>query len=264
MPETQALLLAPGMFCWVELASGDPQSAKKFYGELFGWNFDDTDAGHGFTYTMIDAAGAGFGGMYPLMDMQREQGVPPHWLNYVMVEDCDESTERAQSLGGKLVMGPHDVMDKGRMSLLQDPTGAVFAIWETKEEGEAPTPMGPPNTPCWFELVTPDRDEACAFYAALLGWELEDFEGGNMEYKLFKIGETSVAGAMAPTPEMGEIPAHWMMYVHAPDVDAVVAKAQANGGQCVAGPMDIPQVGRMAVISDPSGAIFSAISFLDA
>ena len=128
MPETQALLLAPGMFCWVELASGDPSQAKQFYGELFGWNFDDTDAGNGFTYTMIDAAGAGFAGMYPLMDMQKEQGVPPHWLNYVMVDDCDATFAQANELGAQAFVPPTDIENVGRFAVIADPQGAVFAF----------------------------------------------------------------------------------------------------------------------------------------
>ena len=80
-----------------------------------------------------------------------------------------------------------------------------------------------------------------------------------MEYTLFRNGESSVAGAMQRTREMGEVPSHWMIYLAVEDVDACASKAAGLGGQVVHPPTDIPNVGRWALIADPAGALFAVM-----
>jgi predicted enzyme related to lactoylglutathione lyase len=253
MPETK--VLAPGFFCWCELGARDSAGAKRFYAGLFGWETHETPAGDAGTYGMIQLHGRAVGGLYQLTpDMA---GVPPSWLPYVKVRSADASSRKAAELGGQIVMGPIDVMTAGRMSVLQDPTGGTFAIWEAREHGGAEA-MGEVNSPCWFELVSTDKPEAGAFYAALFDWKLESFLGA-MDYTMFKVGEQSVGGLMQRPMEMGDMPSHWMIYFSVADCDASVARVKQLGGSLCAGPMDIPSVGRFAVVADPDGAAFAVI-----
>ena len=123
---------APGSFSWVDLATNDEEGAKAFYAGLFGWNATDMPAGEGMTYTMLDKGGKNAAGLFKMGDEMKEQGIPPHWANYVAVASADESQKKAEELGGKAVMPAFDVMDAGRMAVLQDPQGAHISIWEAK------------------------------------------------------------------------------------------------------------------------------------
>ncbi len=253
MPETK--VAAPGFFCWCELGARNAAGAKKFYGQVFGWQTHDTPAGDAGTYGMIQLDGRAVGGLY---EMTKDMvAFPPHWLAYVRVTSADSTSRKVAELGGKVVMGPMDVMTAGRMSVCQDPTGGTFAIWEPREHQGA-SAMGEVNSPCWFELVSTDKPEAGAFYAALFDWKLETWMGPT-DYMVFKNGEQSVGGLMQRTPEMGDAPSQWTVYFSVADCDASVARVKELGGSLCAGPMDIPQVGRFAIVADPEGATFAVI-----
>ena len=119
--------------------------------------------------------------------------------------------------------------------------------------------MANPNgTPIWFELTTPDQDKAQAFYKAVAGWSIAP--STMAEHGGYRIANASdgegVAGLMTPPPGMGGIPG-WMPYFASDDVDAMTAKVQELGGSLFFGPMDIPQVGRFAVVGDPQGVAFT-------
>src|SRR4051794_35214100 len=93
---------APGTFSWVELSTPDVGAAKSFYAELFGWSYEDNPVPGGGTYTMCAVGSDRVGAMMEMRSEQQEQGVPPHWLNYVTVESADAATERAKGLGANV------------------------------------------------------------------------------------------------------------------------------------------------------------------
>lgn len=121
----------PGTFCWVELGTSDGAAAKKFYTTLFGWTVNEYPMGEGGTYTMLLKDGKEAGALYPLGPEQK--GVPPHWGSYVAVESADDAAARARKLGATVILEPFDVMQHGRMAVVQDPTGAVFSLWQPNE-----------------------------------------------------------------------------------------------------------------------------------
>ncbi|CAN5814840.1 VOC family protein [soil metagenome] len=249
---------APGTFCWVELATTDDEAAKKFYTELFGWTFTDNPIGPGMVYTMLQLAGKDVGALFKMPEEMTSQGIPPNWLSYVSVKSADETADKAKSLGGTLMKEPFDVMDVGRMSIIQDPTGAAFAIWQAGTHPGAGI-YNVPNSFCWNELATSDTAKAGEFYTGLFGWGKNVKEMGPMTYTSFMNGERPAGGMYKPTPEMGDIPPNWLPYFAVDDADAKVAKAKELGATITVPPMDIPDVGRFAVIQDPQGAFFGII-----
>lgn len=251
---------APGTFCWIELGTSDGEAAKSFYGELFGWSFVDNPMGPGMVYTMLKLDGKDVGGLYKMPEEMASQGVPPHWLSYVFVTSADETSDKAKSLGGTLMKEPFDVMDVGRMSVIQDPTGAVFAIWQAGTHAGAGI-KDVPNSFCWNELATKDSAKAGEFYTGLFGWGKNVQQMGPMAYTSFMNGERPAGGMYEPTPEMGDVPPNWLAYFAVDDTDAKVTKAQELGAAILAPAMDIPDVGRIAVIQDPQGAAFGIIKF---
>jgi predicted enzyme related to lactoylglutathione lyase len=241
----------PGTFCWLELATTDSAGAKKFYTELFGWAAIDVPAGPGMIYTMLQLSGQNIGALYQMGD--REKGLPPHWASYVSVANADESAEKARSLGGAVVMAPFDVMDIGRMSLIADPTGATFSLWQAGKSIGA-TVVNQPGAPTWNELSTTDTKAAGDFYTKLFGWTSEEMNMGPAgQYTIFKNGDRGAGGMYKITPEMGGMPPMWWGYFAVEDCDSTAARVTELGGVVMEKPKDIPGVGRFAIIQDPQG-----------
>jgi predicted enzyme related to lactoylglutathione lyase len=245
---------APGTPNWVDCQTSDQSAAKQFYGQLFGWTFEDlpVDEANGVYYSMATIGGLEVAAIAPLGDMAA-QGVPPHWNSYVSTNDVDATTALVAPAGGTTMMPPMDVMDAGRMSVVADPTGAVINIWQPKNNIGAQL-VNDAGAFSWTELLTPDPARAAEFYNKVFGWTGNPVEG--MEYTEFKLDGNSIAGAMKPP--MPGMPAMWTVYFTTDDTDATVAKAQSLGASIMAPPTDIPP-GRFAVIADPQGAMFNVI-----
>src|SRR5262245_29910846 len=143
----------PGAFCWVELGTSVGEDGKTFYTQLFGWDFEDHPMGPGMVYTLLRLGGKDVGGLYELMPDMKAQGVPPNWTSYVAVDNADETTEKAKAAGGTIIKEPFDVATLGRMALIQDPAGAVFALWQPKDNKGAGV-VNVPGSLCWNELMT--------------------------------------------------------------------------------------------------------------
>jgi hypothetical protein len=114
-------------FVHIELNSTDVTRAKAFYGKLFGWKLKDVPMPD-FTYTTIDVGKGTGGGMMP----QLMPDTPSFWLPYVVVDDIDAATKKAKQLGAKVMKDVTSVMEMGWLSIITDPTGAIFGLWEAK------------------------------------------------------------------------------------------------------------------------------------
>jgi uncharacterized protein len=252
----------PGTFCWVELASTDAPAAKRFYTQLFGWSFTDNPAGPGMVYTMLTLDGKDIAALYQQREEERDQGVPPHWGSYVSVASADKTAKKATSLGGTVIAEPFDVMEVGRMAVIKDPTGAVFSLWQPKAHYGAKL-VNEPGAFTWNELLTTDVERAKAFYTGLFGWGAETKQMGPISYTILSNGGRPNGGLMKIAEEWGPVPANWLVYFAVEDCDRAVEKAKGLKAKVTAPPMDIPEVGRFAVLQDPQGATFAVIKLLN-
>ena len=243
----------PGTFCWTDLATTDQAGAKAFYGGLLGWEADDRPVGEGVYYSMMRREGKDVAAIAPQPSQQREAGVPPMWQSYISVQDADATAERAEELGGKVHAPPFDVMDVGRMAVIQDPQGAFFMVWQPKEHFGAAL-VNAPGALVWNELSSPDLEASSAFYSDLFGWSVAPFEGSPEPYLSIKNGEAN-NGGIRPLPSPGP-PPNWLVYFGVEDLDSALAKVEELGGTKHAGPIDI-QIAKIAVVGDPQGAIFA-------
>ncbi len=142
---------SPGSFCWIELSTSNQNAAKTFYARLFGWEIFDQPVGPGEFYTLFKLENRDAAAAYTMGSDERSHGVPPHWNLYIAVENADAIVNRAGELGGKVLAGAFDVMEYGRMAVIQDPTGATFCIWQPKKtQGTGIT--GVDGTLCWADL----------------------------------------------------------------------------------------------------------------
>jgi len=258
MPEITAH--KPGAFCWAEVGTVNTKKTKAFYSELFGWKYEDKPAGEFGVYTMCQVQGKDLAGLYEMPPDLIKMGVPPHWMSYVAVLSADAACEKIKKHGGTIQQGPFDVMDVGRMAICKDPTGAVFSIWQSKAHKGAGV-MGENGTPCWFELATKGVEKAEKFYKEVFGWNVKLGEGGGMVYREITNSGTPMpmGGMMELTPQHGPVPPHWMIYFTVDDCDGDAQRATRLGGKTIVPPMDIPTVGRFAVLADPAGATFAII-----
>jgi uncharacterized protein len=230
-----------GQLIWHELQTTDVERAKSFYTELLGWELETWKPGE-MDYPMIKAKDQQHGGF------TKADG-RPHWLGHVAVEDVDAAVAAARSAGGSVRGEPGGHPEVGRWATIVDSNGAEISAFTPAYEGPAPTGVF-----LWEELSTPDVDAAKSFYGAVFGWTTEDMDmGGGTVYTLFnKADGANAAGAM----QNPDAPAAWYPYLAVDDVDAGFAKAQKLGAKTFVEPTDVPTVGRIAVLGDPTGATF--------
>ncbi len=125
-----SLVGEPGAVCWADLSTPDQATAAAFYRDLFGYTLPPGEGG----YLHIRNGEAFIGGM--LAAAQRDPNAPPHWLVYIQVEDSAVSTAKAKELGASIFAGPVEIPNAGTLTVLADPQGAVFALFQPARSGE--------------------------------------------------------------------------------------------------------------------------------
>jgi uncharacterized protein len=278
----------PGVPCWVDTGQPDPEAAVDFYGGLFGWEFADrmpADAPERYFVAQLRGREVAAVGSQP-------DGMPPKpvWNTYICVDSADEATARVKAAGGKALMEPFDVGDAGRMAVLTDPEGAGFCLWQARQTKGAQL-VNEPGTWNFSELNTRDREGAQAFYGAVFGWEADTVDLGEVNFTMFRLPgygdyleqrdpdlrrrmaadgapegfEDAVAWLVPMTSDQfpEDAPPHWSITFAVDDADAIADRAAELGGKVLVPPFDAPFV-RMAVLSDPQGAVFTASKYMPA
>lgn len=243
----------PGTFCWTDLATTDSKAATKFYTSLFGWQVEERAMGNGETYTMFLVESKEVCGLYSMLKEQREAGVPSNWLAYVSVENAAETVRKVQTAGGHAHTMAFDVKDLGRMAVVQDPTGAVFGVWQPKIRIGAGI-QEVPGSVCWRELMTQNQDVAGKFYSTVFGWSITASEL-HSHYTLFMKGEDGIGGMLT----IPGVPNCWITYWIVKDCEDFAQKTAKLGGRIMKEPTKIPNIGTFAILSDPQGAVFAVM-----
>ncbi|MFF3002303.1 VOC family protein [Kitasatospora sp. NPDC057940] len=127
-------VMEPNALCWTELYTTDAAAAQDFYRSVFAWTYQDMAMGGGLTYSVASAPGAGsgddtaHGGILQLQQMHLDAGSASEWHPYFGVTDCDASYHAAVQLGATPLIAPMDAAGIGRLAMVVDPAGAVFAV----------------------------------------------------------------------------------------------------------------------------------------
>jgi len=245
---------APGTFSWAELSTSDAEDAKAFYTGLFGWDVEDTPVGPDMNYTMARVDGKDVAAMY--QQGEREQGVPPNWHSYVTVESADDAAARAKDLGATLLSEAFDVMDVGRMAIIQDPTGAIFFVWEPRKMIGASV-VNVPGALTWNDLSTTDPEAAQRFYSDLFGWGFQKMSP-DLDYWVIQNGDRANGGVRRQEEQevADGTPPNWMPYFAVESLEDTLARIEELGGGIIVPPRPLP-AGRIAVARDPQGAVFA-------
>lgn len=252
---------AQGAPCWVSLLTDDLEAAQDFYGRLLGWRYRPGSQKLG-PYTVALADGHPVAGFSPASP---PSGViarfPVAWTAYFAADSADAVAQRVRERGGTVAVGPVG-FGSGRVAWAADPMGATFGIWEGEvgshwRAGDANT------TPAWLELLTRDAFAAALFYGEVFAWDRGDPGRYEVRFEhdrvILRIDGRTVAALSSGSVESAPDPrvrAYWHVHFCVPDVDAAAARAADLGGALITHPRDSPS-GRMAVVRDPQGALFS-------
>ena len=214
----------------------------------------------GQLYTTFRLGGRDVGAAYTMRDAERTSGAAPYWLIYVAVDDADAIANRVPALGGTVLMPVVDVEGFGRMAVLQDPTGAAFAIWQAGTHGGTGFTTRHDHTICWADLSTPDQDRAANFYTELFGWQM--VAGSDLtpaspgDYFHVACGRQLIGGIAPATQHDPKASSHWLIYIAVPDCREMEERIVALGGRVLTSTFPIGADGFAAVVTDPQGAAF--------
>ena len=245
-----------GKVVWRDLLTNTPQASRRFYGELFGWEFEEprlfVGVGSGDSYMLIRHNGRLIGGMVDTNALGKKENIS-QWITTISVADLDAAVERAAGAGGKVVNAPVSIGDRGRMAVVEDSTGALFAMIQTKD-GDPADSEPAHNGWLWDELWTSDVDSATGFYRTVIGFEYTDHEIENVDrdYRVLTYADKPRAGVLR-NPFENERPV-WVNYIRVGDPAAVTAKVERLGGRVLVEAQARPVGGEVAFIAGPSGA----------
>lgn len=240
-----------GKVIWNDLVTEDIAAARRFYGELFGWSFQETGL-RDRTYILTRSGGVLVAGIFEL-PRHSDRGVYSRWLPYVSVTDVDASVARAAAAGGRVIVAARNV-GLGRVAVITDTEGAVigFARSRIGDPDDATTAPGPSRV-VWTELLANDPDTAIRFYANVIGYVPHTVQrhGGSYTF-LTHNGINRVGIFRNPSDEAVPV---WLTSFGVDDLAGAVARVSALGGKVILPPSSQFRDGTMALVEDPTGAL---------
>ncbi|MFC9614225.1 VOC family protein [Streptomyces sp. NPDC056938] len=240
---------------WADAMFPDLEAAKRFYGELLGWTFEEGREEFG-NYTQAKSDGKRVGALSP--QMPGMEGTPPSWNLYLATPDVKATAARVKESGGTLLMEPMEVGDFGSMVSVQDPAGVFFSLWQpgTHDGFEK---VGEPGSYAWAEVTTRDTGKTDGFFEAAFPYEVRKMADENVDFNIWQLDGQPQLGRFKMTEDFPpQVPSYVNVYFAVDDCDAAVATVTRLGGKLHYGPMDTP-FGRFAAVTDPQGAAFSVI-----
>lgn len=239
-----------GKFVWFDLLTEKVPEAKKFYGELFGWEFMGEESEKA-AYTLIKFQGKPIGGI--IYSNLKQEVNESQWLSYLSVPDVDRATEFLKSKGGTVYRQPWDLANRGRVAVVSDPQGALFILFKASSGDPADTSPEIGEW-LWSELLTSDPEAAVSFYKELVDYQHEQMESAreNIYYHVLS-KDTQPRVGIVKNPFEG-VKSNWLPYVRVEDPGPLVSKVEKLGGKVIFAPDEKIRKGSVALIADPSGA----------
>jgi predicted enzyme related to lactoylglutathione lyase len=247
----------PGTPCWVDLMVPDQQAGLDFYRDLFGWQGEIGPEEYG-GYSVCTQKGKPVAGLMKTMSMGDQPPPPPVWTTYFSSADADVTEAAVKANGGTVIVPTADVAKLGRMLIAADPHGAVFGVWQPLEFKGAEI-VNEHGSLVWNQLHSPDPAAAGTFYSAVLGVtagpmpEMPEFTG-------FQVKGRTIGGVQGMENLPEGTPPHWLVNFAVDDTDSIVDAVVRAGGSVIAPAFDMDKVGRLAVLQDPQGAVFSVVA----
>jgi predicted enzyme related to lactoylglutathione lyase len=251
----------PGRWVWGDLVTSDVAAAADFYGKVFGWTFetyggeDDRD-----TYTLALADGLPIGGL--VFDQRARKGDVPseRWIGLVSVTDVRAAADAVTQGGGKVVVAPTMLGERGEAAVFQDPEGTLFGVVRSKS-GDPADYVGDLNEWVWLDLWTANVDQAARFYSAVAGYQVVPLEQAGLRSGAHLASGGYVRAGIMQKHD-ARVSAVWLPYLRVADANAAADKARAAGGKVVREPVNLGRV-IVAIIADPTGAPVGVAQLVD-
>jgi predicted enzyme related to lactoylglutathione lyase len=261
-PDLPAITDAPtgchndGRIVWHDLLTTTPAESRRFYNELFGWEFEKPASfigvGNSDSYMLIRQNGRVIGGMLDANILERDNNVS-QWVTVMSTGDINAAIADVVAGGGEVLTPPTDVGSRGTLAVIASPDKAILALLQTRagdpEESEPEI-----NGWLWNELWTNDVPGATAFFAQVAGLEYEDHTVADTDrnYRVLKSGDVPRA-AVLDNPFEGELPV-WVNYLRVADPAAIAARVESLGGRILVEAQPRSIGGTVAFVAGPSGA----------
>ncbi|MCT9083033.1 VOC family protein [Streptomyces fulvoviolaceus] len=238
MAENRASTYAEGVPCWVDAQLPDVEAGKRFYGELFGWTFEEAHSGSVWAVKRDEPVAA--------LARKADGRMPTVWTVYFATPDIEGLADRVWAAGGQVVTAPMPVGALGTAALVTDPDGAVFGLWEPGTHAGFGM-RHEPGSFAWAELYARDTETVNTFY------------GGLFHDALFGPDAHPDFGR-APVSDVfpAEMPPHFLVHFGVEDCEAVLGAVNRLGGRVQAPPFET-SYGKVAVVTDNQGASFAVL-----
>jgi predicted enzyme related to lactoylglutathione lyase len=244
--------MQPGAIVWRDLATEDVAASRRFYGQLLGWQFEDSER-MGRPYVLATLGGDYVAGMVQITD--QTPGRPEsQWLSFMSVADVDRAVGQVEQAGGSVLVAPVTLERTGRVAVVADPQRAPVGLVRLAA-GDPPSPDVPlAGRFFWSEYLASDAGRALEFYRGLAGYTDEvTEERGGMRYHVLRTGRPR-AGLFAIPSTVTDVKPNWLPYIMVADPAGMAARAEQLGGRVLLRPNPDARAGTLAIVADPTGA----------
>jgi predicted enzyme related to lactoylglutathione lyase len=251
----------PGRWVWGDLVTSDVAAAADFYGKVFGWTFetyggeDDRD-----TYTLALADGLPIGGLVFDQRAVKDDAPSARWIGLISVTDVRAAADAVTRGGGKVVVTPTMLGERGETAVFQDPEGTLFGVVRSKS-GDPADYVGDLNEWVWIDLWTGDVDQAAKFYSAVADYTVLPLEQEGLRSGAHLVSGNYVRAGIMQKHDP-RVSAVWLPYLRVADAKAATDQARAAGGTVVREPVNLGRV-IVAIIADPTGAPVGVAQLVD-
>lgn len=236
-----------GAVVWHDLASPEPEKSKKFYSEVFGWNFEKIGSSKQ-PYWVIKDGGKNIGGIIAKPNPEPNSG---EWISSISVSSVDEAVSSVVGSGGKQLGKTLTLEGRGDVALMEDDQGAIFGLIHSSTGDPKQTDVEE-NRWLWHELWSNDPSVAESFYSGALGYDFKSEEVMGMDYWTMVL-DGNVRNGMIRNP-IENIRSVWVPYIKVKDADMASKKAEAAGARILMAPNQEVRKGSVSIILDPTGA----------
>lgn len=247
-----------GKFVWYDLLTDKVSEVERFYGDLFGWEFEG-GYGESGDFTLITLNGVPIGGI-AFVDTLPGGVSRARWVPSLSVPDVDAAVKASLAAGGVVYFEPEDLGQRGRIAVVADPQGAVLAFVRSVH-GDPDDVETPNDGWLWTELWTRDLDAAISFYKSLVGFEVDTVDLSVVkDYTVLR--RDGVARAGIRRLPWKEVLPNWLPYVRVEDPKLIADRVESLGGRVLIAPADSVRAGSVALIADPSGGVLAVQKWL--
>jgi uncharacterized protein len=245
----------PGKFVWADLVTDDVDAARKFYGGLFGWTFQDLGG-----YTIAANDDRPLCGMFE-RSRPTNGNARPRWFGFISVPSVAKAERAVKAAGGKVVAERRKMPQRGEQAVCMDPEGALFGVIKSSA-GDPEDFLPDPGDWVWIEHLSRDGHKAADFYHDVAGYEVLENTETDMpgDYVLAQGGYARAAVRTIPASEDKVRPA-WLLFVRVKNIGESVAKAKELGGRVLVEPSPDRFDGKVAIVADPTGAAIGLLEW---